>query len=144
MRNINHPKFSCRIYAKNVYDKDKAVQYDLCELWIEIKCNKLNYLDYSYLRNCDKSWYCIEYCSTFFPFNSLSSNKHFLACCTNTDGNITTLNWVMKLNCFISSKSWKHFPFYSPIHLATSAIVKNAFSSNLETYISQILANIMN
>ena len=61
----------------------------LCELWIHIKCNKLNYLDYRYLQNCDESWYCIDCCSTIFPFNSLSNNKNFLACCTNTDNNIT-------------------------------------------------------
>ena len=41
MCNINHPKFSCRICAKNVRDKDKAVQCDLCKLWILIKCNNL-------------------------------------------------------------------------------------------------------
>ena len=67
---------------------DKSVQCDLCELWIHIKCNNLNYLDYRYLQNCNESWYCIECCSTIFPFNSLSSNKNFLACCTNTDSNI--------------------------------------------------------
>ena len=54
MCNINHPKFPCRICAKNVHGKDKAVQCDLCELWIHIKCNKLNYLDYRYLQNCDE------------------------------------------------------------------------------------------
>ena len=89
MCNINHAKYPCRICAKNVHDKDKAVQCDLCELWIHIKCNNLNYLDYRYLQNCDESWYCIECCSTIFPFNSLSSNKNFLACCANTDNNIT-------------------------------------------------------
>ena len=89
MCNINHPKFPCKICAKNVHDKDKAVQCDLCELWIHIKCNKLNYLDYSYLQNCDESWYCIDCCSTIFPFYSLSSKKNLLACCTNTDSNIT-------------------------------------------------------
>ena len=88
MRNIKNPKFLCRICTKNVHDKDKAVQCDLCEVWIHIKCNDLNYLDYRYFQNCDESWYCIEYCSTIFPFNSLSSNKKFLACCTNTDSNI--------------------------------------------------------
>ena len=72
-----------------MYNKDKAVQCDLCEFSIHIKCNNLNYLDYRYLQNCDESWYCIECCSTIFPFNSLSSNKNFLAYCTNTDSNIT-------------------------------------------------------
>ena len=89
MCNINHPKFPCKIYAKNVQDKDKAVQCEICEIWIHIKCNNLNYLDYRYLQNCDESWYCRESCSTIFPFNSLSSNKSVLACCINTDSNIT-------------------------------------------------------
>ena len=88
MCNINHPKFPCKICAKNVQDKAKAVQCDLCKLWIHIKCNNLKYLDYMYLQNCNEFWYCIECCSSIFPFNSLSSNKIFLACCTNTDSNI--------------------------------------------------------
>ena len=70
MCNINHPKFPCKICAKIVHDKDKAVQCDLCELWIHIKCNSLNYLDYRYLQNCDESWYCIECSNTIFFFNS--------------------------------------------------------------------------
>ena len=89
MCNTNHPKFPSRICEQNVHGKDKAVQCDLFELWIHFKCNKLNYLDYRYLQNCDESWYCIDCCSTIFPFNSLSNNKNFLACCTNTDNNIT-------------------------------------------------------
>ena len=47
------------------------------------------YFDYRYLRNCPEPWYCKKRCSTIFPFNSLSSNKNFLACCINTDSNIT-------------------------------------------------------
>ena len=88
MSNINHPKFACKICVKNGQDKDKAVQCDLCEVWIHIKCSNLNYLDYRYLQNCDESWYCIECCGRIFPFNSLSSNKNFLASCFNTDSNI--------------------------------------------------------
>ena len=88
MCNINHSKFLCRICAINVHDNDKAVKCDLYELWIHIKCNNLNYLDYRSLQNCDESWYCIECCSAIFPFNSLSSDKNFLACCTSTDSDI--------------------------------------------------------
>ena len=36
MCNINHPKFPCRICAKNVHDKDEAIKCDLCKLWIHI------------------------------------------------------------------------------------------------------------
>ena len=74
MCNNNHPKFPCKICAKSVHEKDKATQCDLRELWIHINCNNLDYLDYRYLQNCDKCWHCIEYCSTIFPFNSLSIN----------------------------------------------------------------------
>ena len=51
----NHPKFPWKICAKNVHDKDKAVQFDLCELWTHIKCNNLNYIDHRYPQNCDES-----------------------------------------------------------------------------------------
>ena len=85
MCNINHPKFPCKICARNVYDKDKAVQCDLCELWIHIKWNNLNYVDCRYLQKCEKPWYCRECCSTIFPFNSLSSSRNVLACCTDSN-----------------------------------------------------------
>ena len=44
------PNFLAGFVKKNVSDKDKAVQCDLFELWVHIKCNNLNYLDYSYLK----------------------------------------------------------------------------------------------
>ena len=75
-------------------------------LKIHIKCSNLNYLDYRCLQNCDEFWYCIECCSTIFPFNSLSSNKNFLACCTSTDNNI---QWNDLENNHDSSLSLKPF-----------------------------------
>ena len=88
MCNINHPKFPGKICAKNVYDKDKGVQCDLQDLGIYIKCNKLNYLDYKYLQNCDESWYCIECC-----------NKIFLA----TPYEATKPSWLVVLTLTITS-----------------------------------------
>ena len=105
MRNIKNLKFPCRNCTKNVHDKDKAVQCDLCELWIHIKCNNPNYLDYRYLQNCDEFWHSIECCSTISPFNSLLSNKTFLACCTNTDSNI--IQWKDLENDHASSLTLK-------------------------------------
>ena len=32
--------------------------------------------------------------SKMFPFNSISTNKNFLACCTNTDSNITQWKYL--------------------------------------------------
>ena len=68
---------------------NKAAQCDLYKLWIHIKRNNFNYLNYRYLQNYNESWYCIECFSTIFTFNSLSSKKNFMACCTSTDSNIT-------------------------------------------------------
>ena len=90
---------------KNVSDKVKAVQCDLCELCVHIKCNNLNYLDYRYLQNSNESWYCIDCCSTIFPFDSISSNRNILACCTNTDNNST--QWIDLDNDHNSSLSLK-------------------------------------
>ena len=75
MCNINDPKFPSKISAKNVHDKDKVVECDLCELRIHIKCNNLNYLDYRYLQNCDESWYCIECYSTSFLSTPCQATK---------------------------------------------------------------------
>ena len=75
------------------------------ELWVHIKCNNHNYLDYRSLQNSNKSWYCIECCSTIFPFNSLLSNKNFFSCCTNTDNNNT--HWIDLVNDHNSSLSLK-------------------------------------
>ena len=113
MCNINHPKFPSRICAKNVHDKDKAVKGDLCKLWIHIKCNILNYLDYSSLQNCDESWCCIECCSTIFPFNSLSGNKNFLACSTSADSDI--IQWKDIENDHDSSTIFKFRTFSKPV-----------------------------
>ena len=77
------PNLHARFLQKNVSDKDKAVH---------IKCNNLNYSNYRYLQNSNKYWCCIESCSTIFPFNSLSSNRNFLACCMGTDNNTT--QWI--------------------------------------------------
>ena len=101
MCNIIYPKFPCKIYEKNVSDKDKAVQCDLYELWVHIKCNNLNYLDYRYLQNSNEFWYC----STIFSFNSLLCNKNFLSCRMNTDNNNT--HWIDLENDHNSSLSLK-------------------------------------
>ena len=107
MFNINYPKFPCKICAKDVSDKVKAVQCDRGELWVHIKCNNRPYLDYRYLQNSNESWYCIECCSTIFLFNSLSCNKTFLVCCTllYTDNNTT--QWIDLENDHNSSLSLK-------------------------------------
>ena len=104
MCNITYLKFPCRIYEK------KCI-WQSCSVWPMwslglLKCNNLNHLDYRYLQNSNESWYCRECCYTIFPFNSLSSNKNFFSCCTNTDNNNNT-HWIDLENDHNSSLSLK-------------------------------------
>ena len=39
----------CIVCHKSIGDKENSIFCDLCNLWVQIKCNKLNYVDYQYL-----------------------------------------------------------------------------------------------
>ena len=70
------------------------------------KKKKFLHLNIMTMRKCITLKYLTQafFSSTFLQLVNSSKNS--------------TLNWVMKLNRFICSKSWKYFPFYSPIHLS--------------------------
>ena len=70
----NHIVFPCRACNKNVHVNDHAIQCDLCNFWIHIQCNNLNYVDYIYLQVSIDPWYCITCSSLLFPFNCLNNN----------------------------------------------------------------------
>ena len=38
-------KFLCKLCPKNVSDNDNAILCDLCQVWVHIKCNDLNFID---------------------------------------------------------------------------------------------------
>ena len=64
--------FSCKLCPKNVTDNDNAILRDLCQTWVHIKCNHLNYMDYKYLQDCNESWHCLPCSNTLFPFGNLN------------------------------------------------------------------------
>ena len=66
------------ISVSNSNNKDSAVQCDICQLWIHIKCNNLNHIDYKYLQGSNDPWSCILCCDETFPFRTLT-NKNFLS-----------------------------------------------------------------
>ena len=70
--------FPCKICNNSINNKDSAVQCDICQFGIHIKCNKLNYIDYKYLQESSDPWYCISCCDGIFPFGTLT-NKNFLS-----------------------------------------------------------------
>ena len=71
--------FPCSICTKTVDDNDNSIYCDKCnrcdKLWVHIKCNNLNFLDYQYNRN-DDSRFCLKCNSELFPFGTLN-NKTF-------------------------------------------------------------------
>ena len=70
-------KFPCKLCSKNVSDNDNVILCDICQTWVHIKCNHLNYIDYKYLQGCNKPWYCPSCTSLLFSFGNLN-NKNFL------------------------------------------------------------------
>ena len=72
----NHLTFLHRIIYKNVSYNDHAIQCDICNFWVHIKCNNLNYIDYKDLQGNKDPWHCITCSSLIFPFICLN-NKNF-------------------------------------------------------------------
>ena len=42
-------KFPSKICKNNVTNFDQAIQCDLCDSWVRIECNDLNYIAYKFL-----------------------------------------------------------------------------------------------
>lgn len=72
-------KVSLRNCENNVTNNDQAVQCDLSDSWIQIKCNGLNYTEYKFLENSNDPWFCISCFSKTFPFNTVKNNKNFIS-----------------------------------------------------------------
>ena len=66
----------CNICEKSVSDKEDAIQCDICQTWIHLKCNKLNHIYYKYLQGSSDPWFSFYCCSSVFPFGFLT-NKDF-------------------------------------------------------------------
>ena len=74
----NYLTFPCKICNKTVNDHEYAIQCDICNFWIHIKCNNLNYINYKYLQGNNDPWYCITCSSSIFLFNCLNNKKIWL------------------------------------------------------------------
>ena len=68
------PKYHCKIRNNPVAKNRKAIQGDKCQLWVHIKCNKINVQTYNLLKEDEITWYCISRSNDVFPFSSLTDN----------------------------------------------------------------------
>ena len=63
------------IEKKAFGDNDDSIYCGKCNLWLHIKCNNLNFIDYQYLTENDDPWFCLKCNSELFPFGTLSNKK---------------------------------------------------------------------
>ena len=80
-------KFPCRLCPKNVSGNHSAISCDLCQTWVHIKYNYLNYTDYKYLQGSNKPWYCFSCTTMLFPFDNLNNQKFLVFFANNNNNN---------------------------------------------------------
>ena len=74
-------KFPCKICEKAVAGNHRAVCCDTCNIWVHIKCNRINTQTCNILKKENASWSCIECSKGVFPFSKLD-NTNFLTTIT--------------------------------------------------------------
>ena len=68
-------QFPCGICSKAEAYNHQALKCDKCNLWIHIKCNKINKQTYSYLKSDSSNWFCISYTKEFLPFSGIEDGE---------------------------------------------------------------------
>ena len=85
-RNTKHP---CNICKKSVHKNHRAIQCDICDYWVHMKCNKLSPSEYETLKLSNDPWYCIHCLQTILPFMHETNEQFHL---TTTKGLNIELN----------------------------------------------------
>ena len=70
-------KFPCKICLKAVANSHHAIQCDNCNIWVHIKCNKINTQTYKFLQKSSAAWYCIKCSEEIYPFSNISNEELF-------------------------------------------------------------------
>ena len=68
-------QFPCGICSKTVANNYQAIKCDKYNLWIHIKCNKINKQTYNYLKSDSSHWFCISCTKEFLPFSGIEDGK---------------------------------------------------------------------
>ena len=70
-------KFPCKICNNAVAKSHHVVQCDHCQLWVHIKCNKINLQTYKFLQKRSFAWYCVKCFEDIIPFSTISDHELF-------------------------------------------------------------------
>ena len=69
-------EFPCGVCSKAVGVRHRAIECDLCNYWIHIKCNKFDQNDYKFYQdNPDRCFFCIKCSAENIAFSSLNDNE---------------------------------------------------------------------
>ena len=81
-------KFPCKICENNVTNSDKAIHCDLCDSWVHIKSNDLNYIDYinsskilmilGFVSHAVGKFFCSALCKTISNFYGSNKSKNIV------------------------------------------------------------------
>ena len=107
-------KFPFSSCEKNVNKNHRAIQCDICDKWIHLKCNFLNSKDYN-LKKSDDPFFCIKCFETILPFSKLSNREFIIYIINGVTGfnndeiNIDfmpslQMDTILELNNFINQK----------------------------------------
>ena len=67
-------KFPCRKCEKPVAKNHRAVQCDVCDYWVHIKCNNITALKYESMQEDDNKWVCTLCLNENLPFSDIEAD----------------------------------------------------------------------
>ena len=108
-------KFPCKICFKAVANSHHAIQCDNCNIWVHVKCNKINTQTYTFLQKSSAAWYCIKCSEEIYPFLNISNEELFE---TNQGKNV-------KFKVFTKKNSEQNIDLIDTLNKATTAQCNN-------------------
>ena len=126
-------KLLCKICFKAVANSHHAIQCDNCNIWVHVKCNKINTKTYKFLQKSSAAWYCIKCSEEIYPFLNISNEKLFE---TNQGKNV-------KFKVFTKKNSEQNIDLIDTLNKATTDQCNNYRLISLLSNISKIFEKII-
>ena len=70
-------KFPCKFFFIELAISHHTIQCDSCNIWVKVKCNKINTQTYTFLQKSSAAWYCIKCSEEIYPFSNISNEELF-------------------------------------------------------------------
>ena len=70
-------KFPCKICCKSVANSHHAIQCDNFNIWVHVKCIRINTETYKFLQKSSVAWYCIRCSEEIYSFLNISNEEPF-------------------------------------------------------------------